>query len=185
VRVELEPGRQKTRGLALDDATGGPLEGVEVHSYELFTRGWGSSRKTLTGPDGRYALDRLLGASDSRKVWFKKKGYVTFTLELDHAEPFPPELDTVRMVRRGVIRGVVLDEAGAPAVGFTVHRRRAPRGGKSNPETKTDAEGRFAFEEVAPGSYRLTRLAGEVEVRPGETTEVEISLRADAVAREK
>ena len=178
--IELVPGEGKTHGHVLNDTTGEPLGGVEVICYEWFKLCWGSGRKTFTGADGRYELDHLLGKSDSRWAKFTKAEYAEVKLDLDGTEPFPQELEIVRMVRTGSIRGVVFDADGRPAEGYGVRIVR----GKFWPEAKTDARGRFEFKELAPGRYRLTGLADEVEVRPGETVEVEIRL-SDTSRKEK
>ncbi len=98
-------------------------------------------------------------------------------------------LDLVRPLR-GEIRGR-LAAAGRPLEGVTVSLNEAaaflPMGGET---TKTDRYGEFAFEDVAPGAYKLAATAPgagleesvEVEVDAGETRRADLTFEGATIA---
>ena len=88
-----------------------------------------------------------------------------------------PPVVAAQQVVPGVLRGAVVDSAGAPLDGAIVHlpAMRA--------RTHTDARGQFVFDPVAPGRYEIVSLLigflaqeDSVDVRAGETTHVRIRL---------
>jgi len=199
LRIKLKAGKGTTTGLVLDDATGEPLEGAEVHCYETFSDPcrWWNDREAQTGREGRFSVGGLLGGScRGRSILVKKAGYVEVRTKFDGSRPFPPKLASVRLVRAertGAITGIVLDAAGRPVEGLHLWPRRIERWGEGARHlARTNRQGRFLLEKLRPGEYRITYLRyhrdvadlvqlcakDEVGVRPGETTEVEIRLQA-------
>jgi hypothetical protein len=88
-------------------------------------------------------IDGTAGVSFADAIRFLTEGACPQQLGVDKAY-----LDATRV---SVVRGRVLDEAGAPVVGAKV---RAPSEGKLG-ESKTDGEGRFSFVVLGAGSTRL------------------------------
>jgi protocatechuate 3,4-dioxygenase beta subunit len=117
----------------------------------------------LPAPPGAFALtaqSKATGSATSRA-----------TIVANAAEPVVLDLDA-----GAVIEGRVLDQRGAPMAGFEVSTRGvAARGGPlpdapgapsgfvgsaADGRTTTDAEGRFAIDQLAPGDYELVVAVG-------------------------
>ncbi len=180
---ELEPGTTKdlgdlqmVRGTRLRgrvvDADGGPIGKVEVRidQVERLGReggfeGWTTAR---TGTDGafvaRWALaagDYKLGIDDQQ---IERGALVTLTGEPDQTV----EVVLKRLDDRDAIRGVVVDQAGAPVRGAYVH----PSISGSGRLISTDQEGRFRVPRPAadaPASVRLSVTRNGYEAEPNET----------------
>lgn len=186
----VHPGRG-IRGTVVD-AAGKPVKGARVSARAKLSGGDPRARRSSswgerTEADGSFALAGLLPGS--------------YELSVDHDEhPSPPEptvvelpeasdLEGVELVMpaSGTIAGIVRDEKGAGVGGITVMLT----GSRWGDATTNDA-GRFVMSAVAEGEHRIVArrgfsetmrapgatdddTAGErVEVRAGETTEVEL-----------
>ena len=106
-------------------------------------------------------------------------GYLPEFVQVNTRDPLP----TVLLHRGGAIAGSVRDGLGKPLPRARVVALRGSRttGRRGSPTTI----GRFSFERLRPGRYRVVALAngrtadaGEVDVRDGEVTEVSLRLAA-------
>ncbi len=90
-------------------------------------------------------------------------------------------LPTVLLHRGGTLAGTIRNGHGAPLARARVVA--LSKQANDGAEGVSDAAGRFAFERLRPGRYRVVALsfgrtadAGEVEVKDGEVTEVSVGL---------
>jgi hypothetical protein len=104
-------------------------------------------------------------------------GYLPEFVPVNTREPLP----TVLLHRGGTLAGTIRNGQRAPLARARVVAlsKRANDGA----EGVSDAAGRFAFERLRPGRYRVVALsfgrttdAGEVEVKDGEVTEVSVGV---------
>jgi len=93
-------------------------------------------------PDGRGRNRRAVGIT------------IVLITALLHAAPAAPQTAADSGRRPGIITGLVIGPVGAPVVGATVTLAR--EGGASPTETVVDADGRFAFVNLAAGPFHLT-----------------------------
>ncbi len=191
--TDLAPGERRGVSIALERATGrltgavvaledgSPIVDAEVSIYEwIRDLGDGNRAAAMTGADGRFVLEGLLGPDVADRVEVRAPGRCPVVIEGDLEGGAEPR---IVLERAGRIAGRVLDDRGAPVALATVWRVRP---GESlmkgtGRQTATDADGRFAFDEVPGGRWRVfgdgtgseivTLPAGgerEVELRPGE-----------------
>jgi protocatechuate 3,4-dioxygenase beta subunit len=131
-----------------------------------------------SGADGRFRLDGL-EADSAHVVHVRREGYAPAvesvapaTASSGRARPGRfPELRTVLHEDR-VLRGRVLDEAGAPVAGarvLVVHEelvRSRPQGSPGIAETATASDGSFKFEQMVAGRVALAlSAAGHAPLR--------------------
>ena len=193
-RLELVPGKAETSGLVLDDATSKPLGGVKVRCCQRTEdRGSWNWRETVTDAAGRFSIKDLLGGKFRAHILqCRKEGHVPYRADFPGDEPFPAELPTVRLVRLGALAGVVLNAAGEAVQGHGLWISE-DAGGKAVKSGTTNADGRFLFGDVVPGTYALCDFKDEtvrtlndkVQVQAGKTTEVEIRLPSQGGSRER
>ena len=126
-------------GRVIDEETGAPVEGAEVRWQ--FNRGERSgTATTTTDADGRFRI-RADGLS---RIHVRRRGYAIVVL-LETSE-VPP---VIRLRRGARVEGrVTSDLDGSPVAGLEVDL------GRSEPVT-TDADGRFALDDVEPGEHVL------------------------------
>lgn len=98
------PGRLSLQ--VLDDASGEPVAGADVHGYGR------------TGLDGSYLFEWLPREPTSLSV--RAPGYVKAQTAAFAAEPERTVEGTVRLTRGGIARGAVVDASGAPRAGVAV-----------------------------------------------------------------
>jgi protocatechuate 3,4-dioxygenase beta subunit len=114
-----------------------------------------------------------------------------FALSMSQAAPTPPAATTGRIAGRVTAEGANTPIAGARIMLMPSTRPMRPMG--MPPRALTDQDGRFVFDQLAPGSYRLdvqkTGFAPLVEpgraqtaqVSAGQTTELALHLQKGAV----
>lgn len=156
VRVVMKPA--VSLEVTLCDVAGRPVEGVHVRLRRSWR--WGDlqlHRSGRTGPDGRFRFDDLPGG-------------VAVRLDASHALQGRPRRKRItlpdegtaqvelRMTKGRIYTGRVTDaETGMP-----IANARVGMGWTLDPETKTDTDGRYAFNGwLGPNTYHSINVAAE------------------------
>ncbi len=207
VQLALARGGSTLQGVVRRRGDGAPIGGVRVMpSAEKDAAGNGYPRPlrsaVLSGPDGSFAIPFLPAGPVPLWADGAESGYVpAFLADADpSAGPVEILLDPA-----ATITGVLRDSAGAPASGLYVVATADGSEAKPWDGILTDEEGRFRFEGLRPGSYRVrgrkddpalrgmgvarkeqALAAGippvSVRVGPTETAEIELRMPAHASA---
>lgn len=190
--VEIALTRGRTLRGRVVDGNGAPVEDAYVAAAALEYFGIGPAQKhdwqsTHTSADGTYEL------ADVRRdlhhaLFVKKAGYGIVSYDLDDVDNANDVLAVPDVVLRAgaIVRGVVVDEDGKPWPSRVVHLFGRNRDGAkwndrdrtesvvqlANRSTRTDDLGRFAFADVASGSYDV--LAPQRNVAENERRRVEV-----------
>jgi len=144
-------------GRVLERGNGKPVVGMDVH---LIRRDNAGSATVKTDADGRYTFRSIAGKAH---VWAPRAapGYVGSPgLNRDDIViPEPPgrvDLGAVELLRAAPVRGEVRDEGGRPVAGAAASGAwsgATPLGNSGGSgSAKTDAQGRFVLDGVAPGA---------------------------------
>ncbi len=166
VVIRLRPAT-RLRVEVLDAESDHPVSGarVEIRAFE--------KRTAVTGPSGSVQFE---GVGSAGHLTVRTRGFVTVSRSF--GVPEASKLPVVFRValRRGTgLSGRVVDAQGAGVAGALVRLFKFTEvtgGPRSNPATPSDDQGRYCFEAVAPGTYRLAAVhddhapgtAGPVEV---------------------
>lgn len=134
-------------------------------------------RTTTADPmTGHYELSELnFSTIDSNRIQATAAGWANERTYFKSAGPDPCVQDLM-LFRAGEIRGIVLDEAGAPVAGASVHFcpyvEVQPRGqGQSPAEPRaTLTDGRFVIRDVRSGEYELHASSAEARSLFGTST---------------
>ena len=181
LELVLEPGT--TVGGVVQDPQGQPVAGALVYlsiadgfMLDGVPRPSLSSDPVKTDAQGRWTCDFAPVDLDSLSIRLDHPDFVSNA----SFRKAPPVLalrnrSAVMVMEPGVsVSGTVLDKDGRPIAGAQVRHGNSPPGRSSSVET-TGAEGRFAFQHVAPGDVVLTvRAAGHApelrRIRAGSRT---------------
>ena len=143
--VVLDPERRPVAGAKV-------IAGSDPSSWEV------DRASARTDEKGQFTLVSVpLGAI---RVHAEANGFVrseSLRLEVSAASVVPNV--ELALTRGGVVRGVVTDADGKPAAAWSV--RVDGVGEDYDKSTRTDAEGKFSFEAVPPGRYRVTARASD------------------------
>lgn len=174
------------RGQVVDASTSRPVPGASVSaSSGEGVRGPAlallGGDGTLTDADGRYEIGGL--EAGRHRISVRHADYAE-AVEVVEAAPDPGTGPTVRLSRGGSLSGTVVTTAGQPVPGASVDLMASGEAGfmgGGGQETQTDDAGRFRFDRLQPGRYRL-----RATVRGGPTASTEAVLApgspaADAV----
>ena len=182
---------------SVTDAAGKPLPGVTVRTSAMIGldgMGYGGDApQATTDADGRFQLEGLPTGYCSLRL--TREDYYYFSFDI---QSIPSKELTFRMDRTGSVRGKVRG-AERNLDGQEVHLKIDPEGdpiGKWGGSMALAADGTFEVKEIPPGSYHLrAEVSGSpregrspflpndkqtpvaIQVKPGETLEVEIDLK--------
>jgi len=184
--IRLFASSAPVRGRVVASESGLPIAGARVRPF----RGHPPRAddhvelEAVTDAVGRFELEAVPVGSVSLVV-----DHADWLRALDGPFDVPPAGVVERLVELGLggrIRGVLLDVEGRPRAGeeMVLEQDDVPGAERRQLETATDDEGRFAFERLMPGSYRVAwfRRSGErqwfaarraVRVEGSTTTELE------------
>jgi len=143
------------QGSLRDSISRAPLAGANI-----VLRG-PATRSAVTGPGGDFHFDQL--PPGDYEFVIRKSGYLdSATADFRSTLHLKPgavtETPVIDLTPLGALEGAVLDEAGKPLPGVVVTLGAASR--------TTDKEGRFAFEDIIPGSYQvIVNVLHEVRAR--------------------
>ena len=128
-------------GVLVRPDAGGPMRGMP----------FGGESTTTTDANGEYTIDSL--EPGEKTFSFSKSGYLS---DSRTAQRNSKETRLDVQLSSGIrINGVVVTDAGAPVADASVRASSASTGGFGR-TTRTDANGAFLFEGVAPGHYSFT-----------------------------
>lgn len=127
-----------------------------------------SERSATTGAEGGFTLTGL--PHEQVDLTVEAEGYPSFAFR--GARPATGEPILIQLIPGASLSGRVLTAAGAAAVGARVYlepdiqtRMRGRIFSSEDTRSRTDADGRFVFEHVLPGTWSLGASAGTEAVR--------------------
>jgi protocatechuate 3,4-dioxygenase beta subunit len=172
VELRLAPGGIALEGRVLD-VGGGAVGGARIVALSRATGGPGRAPilfQALSAPDGQYRLSLARGPYGLR---VEADGYAPTNEQAFVARATKKDLRLVpaaRLVGRIVERGTRRPIADAEVSVTSAHRMdfKMPREGKS------DAEGRFAFTDLEPGTYEIMGRSGAL-VGAGTTVTIAVA----------
>ncbi len=174
VRIHLRPG--KTLNGLVRNAEGVPVANAAVLASIPATNsytpaGW---RETTSAADGSFALDDMPDGSVSVRV--TAEGYA----ESRNSTSFPTNSRVLVVLHKGgTLFGRLTDADGSALNGAFVLVQTDPGDGQGAGEAKTDAEGRYRIEGLAPGP--VTMVFVRVEGYPRRTAGEEFPYPAELV----
>ncbi|MCA9655207.1 MAG: carboxypeptidase regulatory-like domain-containing protein [Myxococcales bacterium] len=188
---------QTIRGTVVD-SEGNAVEGASVSARMKAGKDprarRSDSRGERTEGDGAFAVAGLLPGSYELSVWHTDLPRPDKPTEVELKAGADLDGVVLELPAGGGVTGVVRDEKGQPVTGVTVGLQGPRWGGSAH----TNDEGRFALEGVAVGEYRIKANRGwteqmrapgatdddeageRIEVRAGETTEIDLVVESQA-----
>jgi len=178
------------------DLAGVPLAGVTVRTDDTggldgeayYAEPSHGSQKTVTDADGRFAFDDL--PRGSTRFIARKDGLSQITSILAEYEIPGKGPVQIKMDRSGTVRGKVTGAANlepGQEIHVSIEPEEGPTIGKWGGGTRCQPDGSFEIRNVPPGRYTLTarlnpgtegkhEATRDVELKPGETLEVELKI---------
>ncbi len=146
--LRLRPHGGSIAGIVLDH-DGRPIAGAE-----LINPGNSSaiSRRSKTGPNGRFRLENLYATLTGKEVIVRAKGHAPKRLTVEPGPAGNPAEVTIALEPGHRIKGRVTDDKGRPIEGVDVYFSGGNHGDEGGGKTTTDAQGRFDFDSLPVNS---------------------------------
>jgi large repetitive protein len=170
VTVEMDRGARITGRVTSTE--GSPISGVEVRVNPASGRlmrlpSFASS--AITDANGQYSIEAV--EPGERSLLFERRGYVRLEKT---AEVKPRETRVDAELSSGLrVSGTVVTEAGAPVSDARVGASSSAAGANEWLSTRTDSNGSFTLEALAPGRY--TFRASKEGYPPSELSDVDVA----------
>ncbi len=147
IDVELQPGAAVTGSVR--GADGAPASAVQIGigPYADF-----ASSNTRTGADGSFFLDGLVPGETAIRFSARERGDAQASVKLIAGEV--ARLD-VQLVKGGFVAGRVIDEQGAPLVGWLVGAVTSDHPGLHLRSSTSDKDGKFTLDNWPPKANAL------------------------------
>lgn len=163
-------------------------DSVQVYTYSDY-KGTAEQRKQITPAKRTYlSIEIRSCGEDGVRNTYDDFTIAKFTRAIDEKQPVPgiapsAQLPSMSLGGTGAITGVVMDASGA-----TISNAEATL--NTTFITRTDAQGRYYFRGVPPGTYRLNfhspgfqqHVVGMVPVRADHVTQVDVQLQVGQVS---
>ncbi len=192
--VSMKKAAVRSFGRVVARTGGAPLAGASVESYEWVERmGEGNRVAATTDADGCYRLDGCLGDGFPIRVEARAPGYVPGTAEVPADQRVRAlqsddgtQVPEIALWRAGAVRGRIVGSDGRPRPHASVALLQGDGRRRSKMEYAytgaADAAGRFAFEDLPPGTYTIdiglsvakTPPSATVTIAEGEVVEREL-----------
>lgn len=176
--IEIEVFLKKECGVAgrVLDPDGNPLKGATVRALKTRVRP-GLHRRATTDAEGSFRLSGLDGDAGFALAAFHSSHGTALSGLLVAAQGEVLEGVELRLMRFASIRGVVSGPDGRPFQGARVAldgiRGFMKEEARSAPMVISDEEGRFLFEKLVPGKYRLAASRNDLRSAASELTLLE------------
>jgi protocatechuate 3,4-dioxygenase beta subunit len=170
--VELAPAREAIHGRVVSEEDGSSIADSVVRARESE---WGTERETRTSTDGTFVFEKALGAPHPLTIHASAPGRFDGWKPFERGAPRPADgIIEIRLAAQASIAGRLRDAAGRPLAGRAVRATIAESEPKATRTRRTDSDGRFVFDGIFPGRYRLSAEGNgvAVEVIAGERAEV-------------
>jgi len=158
------------------DSSGAPIAGVRVSSRDNIDDGMAgffggmisttaTSRETRTGPEGAFELT-LLNPGVYRIVVEHPRYAMESITDLHVGDGTPVDVGALTLKEGGTVQGKVVSQAGQALPGAFV--QLLGNDPTFSYQTRTDSEGKYRFEHVRQGSYKLsaTRMSSGAATDP-------------------
>ena len=169
VEVALERGVTVTGRVT--DPSGSALAGVSVRLAPPQSRGPMGGRMSMpvmTDANGEYSLESL--PAGEQTLLFARSGYVALPKKVELSGR---KVQVDAQLSTGIsVRGVVLNASGAPVAEAHV-MASSPSAGPSGASTRTDQNGAFEMEALAPGRY--TFRAQKEGYAPAQVQDIDVA----------
>jgi protocatechuate 3,4-dioxygenase beta subunit len=172
IEVDVETGAKLTGHVSGPD--GSPVAGVSVRTDPMAGGGGrvmrfdGTDNGTTADPNGDYTIDSL--EPGEKTFTFMRSGYIAQQKTVTVATGKDTRLD-VQMSNGMRATGTVVTDGGEPIPDVSVSAMSAGMGGGGG--ARTDANGAFTIEGLAPGHYTFT--ASKSGFAPGTLRDIDIS----------
>ncbi len=146
------------------NAQGQPLPGATVALVPAGRAHLNATHTTTTDIEGRFSLTNVAAGTYTLAIESTGPGGLNLDIQVSVTVPAGSNIDLMVRVSQtgggvvpgpgfGAISGIVLDESGHPAAGVRVKAEHDSSGFET--QTASDSHGRFVFDDLRPGLWRV------------------------------